>query len=242
MSHFFRSGHQVRIRDTFTSTATVAHTVSLQYAHQDGNPGTGSAGFTFPGHGSTFTAAVPDQTVTGLGTKAASVFLRSDLYSVDGDPAADTLALTWSRAPSTIVFAHSSAHLFSFRYSLGVPAGGRGFLGFADSQSVTTSGAKSLGTLAVGDMMGAPSITSPSNGAVLSSTTTTVKGKLTAGANGLPTSVTVNGHNAAITRTSLTTATYRVTFSESVGKHKITATAHDVAGNTRSRSITVRNT
>jgi hypothetical protein len=141
-----------------------------------------------------------------------------------------------------MVFAHSSADLFSFRYSLNVPANGRGFLGFADSESVTTSGAKSLGTLAVRDMMGAPSITSPSNGAVLGSTTTTVKGKLSAGANGLPTSVTVNGHHAAITRTSLTTATYRVTFSESVGKHKITATARDVAGNTRSRSITVRNT
>jgi hypothetical protein len=242
VSHFFRGGHQVRIRDTFNSTDGASHTVSLQYANEVAPAPTGSVGFRFPGHGSTFRSAIPDQTVTGLGTKAASMFVRSDRYSAEGDPEADTVALTWSRAPSRIVFAHSSADLFSFRYSLGVPANGRGFLGFADSESVTTSGAKSLGTLAVRDMMRAPSITSPSNGAVLSSTTTTVKGKLTAGANGLPTSVTVNGHHAAVTTTSLTTATYRVRFSEPVGKHKITATAHDVAGNTRSRSIRVRNT
>ena len=77
---------------------------------------------------------------------------------------------------------------------------------------------------------------------MLSSTTTTVKGKLTAGANGLPTSIAVAGHDATITTTSATKATYKVTFTESAGTHTLNAIATDSAGNTKaSPSITVHN-
>ena len=76
------------------------------------------------------------------------MLIRSDLYSVSGDPTADTLALTWSKAPSQIDFAHSDASQFDMKYSLTVPANGTAFLGFADSQNVLTSGAQGLGGLA----------------------------------------------------------------------------------------------
>jgi hypothetical protein len=177
-----------------------------------------------------------------LGTKAASMLVRSDLYSTNGDPSADTLALTWSRAPAHIAFAHSSANQFDMTYALTVPASDSASLGFADSQDVVTATARSLGTLASGDMINAPTIGSPADGAVLSSTRTMVKGKLSAGANGLPVSIVVAGHDATITRTSATTATYKVTFTESVGSHTFAATATDSAGNTKaSGSITVQN-
>jgi hypothetical protein len=68
-----------------------------------------------------------------------------------------------------------------------------------------------------------------------------VKGSLTAGANGLPTTVSVNGHAAHITKTSPTTATYKVTFSESTGKHTITVRATDSVGNSATASVSVTN-
>src|SRR4029079_4154428 len=88
-------------------------------------------------------------------------------------------------------------------------------------------------------MVNAPTISSPANGAHLGSTTTTVKGALTAGGNGLSTSVAVNGHNATMHKTNATNPTYTVTCSEPVGKHTITVTARDSVGNTASKSITV---
>jgi hypothetical protein len=242
VSQVIRGAHQVRIRDTFASTDHASHTLTLEYQHSVQAPPTGATGYVFPRHGNVFAAAVRDQDVTGLGTKAASMLIRSDLYSEDGDPTADTIALTWSKAPSQIAFAHSDASQFDMKYSLKVPASGSAFLGFADSQDISTPNVQSLGGLASGDMINAPTITSPADGAVLSSTTTTVKGKLTAGANGLPKSVVVAGHNATITKTSVTTATYQVTFTESVGTHTLNATATDSAGNTKaSNSITVQN-
>jgi hypothetical protein len=236
-----RGAHQVKVRDTYTSTDSASHVLALEYHNSFPQPQSGSPGYTFPGHSTTFARSTADQVVTGFGTGAASVFVRSDLYASADDPWTDTNALTWSKAPSSIKFSHYFVADFDMSYSLSVPAAGTAFLGFAQSQNLATTGAKSLATLAVGDMMAAPSITSPANGATLPTTTTTVNGKLAAGANGLPTSVGVNGHAATITKTSATTATYHVVFTEAAGKHAITATAHDVAGNVKSVSITVTN-
>lgn len=238
---FMRAGHQYRVRDTYTSTDGVAHTLGLEYQNSLSAPDTGMTGFTFPGHSATFAAAHPNQVVTGLGTVAASTFIRSDIFADEGETAADTAALTWSRAPASMTFSPGSAYAFNMRYALTVPAAGTVALGFADSQRVLTTDTKSLATLAAADMMNAPTITSPANNAVLPTTSTTIKGGLTAGANGLPTSVGVNGHVAVITKTSATTGTYAVTFTEPAGKHTITTTAHDAAGNIRTASITVTN-
>jgi len=46
---------------------------------------------------------------------------------------------------------------------------------------------------------------------------------------------------AALTRLSSTKATYQVSFRETYGRHVLTATAYDNAGNAKSRSIHVRN-
>jgi hypothetical protein len=91
--------------------------------------------------------------------------------------------------------------------------------------------------------MAAPRITSPADHAVVHGRSTTVKGVVVAGANGLPTSVTVNGHAAALKpTTSRSKATFAVTFSESLGRHTLRAVARDAGGNVRSTSISVRNT
>lgn len=242
----WRNGHQARIRDTFSSTDHLAHTVTLQYFgaaenETGGGTATGNVGFSFPAHSSTFHASGLGQTVTGFGTKAGTLLIRSDLHASTDDPQADTIAGTWSRPPSKIIFDANEHDQFGMAYSVHVPAGGKGFLGFSNSERWLTADAKKLAALAIADMTVVPSITSPHSGATISGTSTTVKGALRAGANGLPASVKVNGHAAHITRTSATTATYRVTFTESIGKHTLRAVATDSVGNTASRSITVHN-
>lgn len=62
-----------------------------------------------------------------------------------------------------------------------------------------------------------------------------VSGTVSAGANGLPTSVAVTGHAATFTAT----GRYAVSFTTTLGKHTITAIARDVVGTTGSKSITV---
>jgi hypothetical protein len=239
--NLFRGDHQIRVRDAFTSTDGLAHTMNLQYQAGVPPPDTGAVGYTFPGGTSTFHKVAPNQVVTGLGTKAGTMFARSDLYSVEGDPQADTLGLTWSRAPQKVLFSAGGTTLFALPYALNVPANGTARLGFAYSKRVETTDAKTLAAIAVNEMVNPPTISSPANGAVITGHTTTVKGSVTLGANGLPTSVVVNGHAAQLTKVSATQETYSVSFSEPFGKHTINVTAKDVAGNTRSKSISVSN-
>jgi hypothetical protein len=130
---------------------------------------------------------------------------------------------------------------FGMAYSVKVPAGGKGFLGFAVSERWSTSDVKQLASTAVADMVNPPSISSPHHRATIHGHSTTVKGSLSAGANGLPTKVSVNGNPAHITRTGSTTATYTVTFSESTGKHTLTVTATDSVGNSARSSTSVKN-
>jgi hypothetical protein len=239
--NLFRGDHQIRVRDAFISTDGHGHTINLQYEEQIAPPDTGAVGYTFPGGSSTFHKSAPNQVVTGLGTKASTMFVRSDLDSAEGDPEADTLGLTWSRAPQQVHYSGSDVNLFALPYALNVPANGTAHLGFAFSKHVETKDAKTLAAIAANEMVNAPTISSPSNGAVIKGQTTTVKGIVTLGANGLPTSVVVNGHAAPLTKVSATKETYSVSFSESLGKHTINVTAKDVAGNTRSKSISVTN-
>jgi hypothetical protein len=239
--NLFRGDHQIRVRDAFTSSDGDAHPINLQYEGSITPPPSGAVGYRFPGGSSTFHKVALNQVVTGLGTKAGTMFGRSDLDSLDGDPQADTLGLTWSRAPQEVLFSGSNANFFALPYSLRAPANGTAHLGFAYSKRVDTNGAKTLAAIAVNEMVSTPTIGSPSNGAVIAGQTITVKGSVTLGANGLPTNVLVNGHAAHLTKVSATKVTYSVSFKESLGKHTIKVTAKDVAGNTRSASIHVTN-
>src|SRR3954452_14072559 len=184
----FRGDHQVRFRDNYSSGDVVAHTVTAQYLSEiKFGPASGAPGYVTPGAGSPYAASSPDEVVVGLGTKAATVFERSDFHSAEGDPAAATIGITWSRAPSKMQFAHSTFGNFAMPYSLKVPAGGRAFVGFAVSQGVTTAEARALARTATNEMVLAPSITSPKTGAVVHGHLTTVRGSVSLGANGIPT-------------------------------------------------------
>lgn len=239
----FRGAHQIRFRDTYASTDGHKHPMTVQYEGQNIPLGrtTGAPGYTYPGGPARFHRSSLGQTVTGLGTRAGTMYIRSDLYSVEGDALTDTDGLTWSRAPQAVHFSATIPGFFALPYALTVPANGAAHIGFAFSAHVLTSDTKQLAAVAVAEMVNRPTIAAPANGAVIHGRTTTVRGRVTAGANGRPTSVTVNGHPAQLTGVDATTAKYSVTFRESLGKHTLDVTAKDVAGNRKSASISVRN-
>jgi hypothetical protein len=241
VSNLIRGAHQVRIRDTFTGTDAQAHKVNLLYEGTTAEPDTGRVGYTFPGGSNVFSPAALDMVVQGLGTKAGTMYSRSDLFAAPDEPSASTLGRTWSRAPLKVQFAHDQPDLFGLPYTLHVPTHGRADLGFGYSGAPTTAGARQLATIVELEMINPPTISSPANHATIHGKSTTVKGSVTLGANGLPTSVVVNGDAAHLTLVSATKATYSVTFSESLGTHTIKVVAKDAAGNTASRSISVKN-
>jgi hypothetical protein len=238
---FSADGHQIALRDSFTSTDGAKHRVQAVYGMGWNSPPTGALGFAFPGHGGGFHGSTAGQVVTGFTKRAATFVVRSDRFAGEGDPMAATRAVTWSRPPSRIAFATDDGSLFGMSYSLQVPKKGSVRLGFTDSDALRTSSARAMGARAVADVMRKPTITSPADGAVVVGRKTVVKGVVRAGVNGLPVSVKVNGHPATITATSGNRATYRVVFHEPGGKHTLTTVAKDAGGNARSASITVRN-
>jgi hypothetical protein len=238
---FVAGGKQIRLQDSFTSTDGHRHRVRTVYGMAWTPPPTGGLGFAFPGHRRGFHGSTRGEIVTGLPTRSATALVRSDRFAAEGDPMASTRSLTWSRPPTHLSFASGDASVFGMAYSLAVPKNGTVRLGFTDSLGVRTSSAKALGRQAVASVMSTPTIGSPAKGAVVAGKKTVVKGVVHAGVNGLPVSVTVNGHAATLTAVGGSKARYKVVFDEALGKHTLTATATDAGGNKRSTSITVRN-
>lgn len=238
---FTASGQQIRLQDSFTATDGRKHRVRTTYGMAFTPPSSGGLGFAFPGHGSGFHGSTKGQLVTGMPKHAATVLVRSDRFSSEGDPQASTRAVTWSRPPTHLGFSSSDASVFAVSYALKVPKNGAALLGFTDSSAVRTSTARRLGADAVAGVMAAPRITSPAKGAVVKGTKTVVKGVLRAGVNGLPVSVEVDGHPATVTPTSATRARFKVVLMEQPGRHPLTAVAKDAGGNKRSTTVTVRN-
>jgi hypothetical protein len=241
VSTYLPGGHQVRMRSTIGSVDGKRHTVRLDFENMVYGVTDGSAGYRFPGHRG-FRASSPGQAVSRLGTASGTLLVRNDRFASADDPAVATRAMTWSRTPSAIRFSPGAPDTFAMSYRLSVPKNGTTQLGFTDSDAGPTGRAVALGTKAEADMMPAPRITSPAKGAVIQGRATIVKGVVRSGANGLPTSVTVNGHVAkAKPNKSGSRATFTVTFGESIGRHTLRAVATDADGNRRSTSLKVAN-
>jgi hypothetical protein len=238
---FAADGHQIQLRDSFSSTDGRQHQVRTVYGMEWNPPATGALGFAFPGHAGGFHGSTKGEVVAGFPKHAATFLVRSDRFADEGDPMAVTRAVTWSRPPSRIAFAPSDASELGLGYSLHVPKGGSARLGFTDGDAVLTSSARTMGRNAAAGVMRPPTITSPGRHAVIHGTKTVVKGVVRAGVNGLPVSVRVNGHPATITAKGASKATYRVVFHESLGRHTVTIVARDAGNNARSTSTTVRN-
>lgn len=142
---YILGAHQILMRDSYASNDGHAHTVTAQYQCAVATAPTGAPGYIYPGHGTSFSRAAFDKVVTGFGPKAtATMLVRSDIFASSVDEQADTQALTWSRPPSKIQFAHASTSLFAMPYSFSIPAHGVARIGFAESEAPLTADAKKL--------------------------------------------------------------------------------------------------
>ncbi|HEX3931728.1 MAG TPA: hypothetical protein VHW64_13565 [Nocardioides sp.] len=233
---------QVRVRDEYRSTDGRRHVLKLAYLCNIAVNAQGLLGVRYHGE-SAFHDSTPGQKVTRLGHQGAGTMLvTADRLANQGDPSVSVQAVSWSRRPSRLVWAPVAEGLFEMDYRLVVPRGGSARLGFADSSALLTTGAQALGAKAQRDMMPAPKIVRPSSGDVIKGTKTTVSGVVSAGANGLPVTVLVNGHRVKLkVGKGGTVAKFKDTFSESLGKHRIKVVAKDAAGNRRSTSVRVVN-
>jgi hypothetical protein len=228
--------HQVRLRDSFTSTNGAKHRVTLDYIDEVPAPETGAAGFDFTGKGAVFRGFTPGTVVRAIGPRAGSVLIRSDRFALSNDAAASTIGLSWSRPPNQAHFGHDSDTL-GLRYGVTVPAHQSAYLGFAVSSEPTTAAVKPLVAAGIREMVGRPTVTSPRR---IKGQTTTVTGSVPLGANGLVTAVTVDGHRATLTQHGSSTS-FKATFKEPLGAHTITVAAADSFGNKASTTIKVRN-
>lgn len=233
-------GHRVRIRDRFTSTDGKAHSADLRYTNSFEAPERGELGYRVPGRSSLFTAAPRGLAVHLPVTRAGSYFVRSDRFAAEGDELADTVGVTWSRAPLELAFDDRTSTGSQLHYRLGVPAGGTAFLGFAVSEGRVTGDVQRLAAAAQREMIAAPVVSSPRSGARLRRHVVTVRGRVAAGANGLPTVVTVNGRRARLHRVSRTSAVYGAAVRLASGRRHVGVVARDNAGNVVRRVITVR--
>jgi hypothetical protein len=241
VSTYLPGGHQVRMRSQLRSVDGKRHALRLDYQNTVYGVAEGVVGYRFPGQGG-FHAASEGQSVSRLGHGSGTMLVRNDRFATADDAAVATRAMTWSRTPTALRFSSTDPDTFALSYRLTVPKGGASFLGFADSDSPSTSRAAALGRQGEADMMTAPRIVSPVHGAVVKGRTTTVTGVVRAGANGLPTSVTVNGHAAKLRPDKFgARTTFTVTFTESLGKHTLKVVAKDAGGNTRTSSVKVTN-
>jgi hypothetical protein len=238
VSSMLLGDHQVQFRDSFVSTDHAAHHLTVEYQGALTPSATGSIGYLYPNHGSRFTSAGSGTVVTGLGSNAGTMFIRSDIDAGDGDLGTDAMGLSWSRAPATIRYALNDD--FALPYSVTVPASKTAYLGFAMSEYYLAAQTSHLAGIAVGAMISPPRITSPRKAAKVRGKTTTVKGVVSLGANGLATSVTVNGHQAHLSPAE-SSEKFKATFTEAFGTHKITVRAVDAAHNSASATTRIRN-
>lgn len=155
VTKIIRSSFQMVVHDSFISTNGHSHSVAVQYAAQapgaDDDTFFGQPGYKFPGQTS-FHTVHHDQAFTGFGTTPKNLFIRSDIRAFEGEPAADTYAVTWSRGPQKVQFSHTDVRDFFLQYSLSVPANGKATLGFAVSDKYTTALVKPLATAALAEV------------------------------------------------------------------------------------------
>jgi hypothetical protein len=226
-----------QVRDSFVSTDGKAHSLDIEYGGARMPLGTGSTGYEFSGHGSTFVTEAKGPSVTGLGTKAGSMLIRSDIDAAPDDPAAETDVISWSRAPRAVQFSKTVGSL-GIRFALTVPAKGSVSLDLDLSANLTTASAESTAALALAGTVARPTVAKPVT--KVHGKVTAVAGSVADGANGAVRSVTVNGHKAKLT-VGATATKFAVKLTESLGAHTLKVVATDVAGNTASTTVKVKN-
>lgn len=236
-------GRVVTMADTWSSTDGRPHTLDLLYDDFVGpSGGTATRGYEFPGQGG-FAARLEGDAVPGPGQAPGSVLVRTNLAASDGNPAEAFGAITFSKAPEEFRFAPAPppppgspppSDELEEHQVLQVPAGGSASLTYVYSVGYSAGDVKAL-ALAAQDRFQPPalSITSPANGATVSTPSVALAGTASSGS-GIR-SLSVGGQPVAVGPGGVWNATIPLT----PGTSTISAVATDGAGATASAQVTV---
>jgi hypothetical protein len=218
-------GRLVRHTDVWTNAGSTARQLDVWYQLDTA----GAAAWLFPGD----TAYAVRTTGEQIPTPAAgpgSALVAADAAQADYlNPRG---SLTWSSAPSEILFT-ASDHVY-LHYVRTVGAGGAAAISLAFATDGSQAGVDALSADARAAMQPTVAITAPPDGATVSASAVTVTGTATDDG---PVSVSVNGHDATVAAD----GTWSVTVPLHQGVNTLAATATDTDGNTAraERTVTV---
>ncbi len=226
-------GRVITLTDTWSSSDGQSHSLDLLYDDYAGVFGnaTGERGWNFPGQ-SGFTQYGTDDSVPAPSSGPGSIFVRTNVGAVDGDPSAGAGAITFSRPPSGLRFASNNE--LEEHQLLTVPAGGSTSLSYIYSVGYSVADASGLAMLAQ-DRLQPPAvaITSPGGGSTVSTPSVTLAG--TAGAGSGIKSLVVAGQAVPVDSAGAWSAQVPL----NPGSNTITAVASDGAGASVQAQVTV---
>lgn len=226
-------GRMITLTDTWSSTDGHSHTLDLLYDDYAGVSGNADSerGWEFPGQ-SSFTQYTSGTAVPAPASLPASILVHTNVAAADGDPGEGFGAITFGSAPAGLRFA-SGSELEEHRM-LTVPAGGSASLSYVYSIGYSLADVSALAMAAQDRFQPAlVRITSPANGAAVTTPYVNLAGTATAGS-GIK-SLVVGGHTASVASNGVWMSQVAL----NPGANTITALATDGAGATAQAQLTV---
>jgi hypothetical protein len=229
--------HIAWMTDTWRSTDGAAHTVNARYFTEMNQSNKGEGVYEFPGT-SSFATTVKGQSIALPSGEGAILYKTKASTPEGGDDENPQGAIVYDSAPTeplavTVGSKEESDNVFEMPYQHTVPAGSSYTLRMAYIQAFGLPEVRSLAAAALDSYPPTVAISSPLNGATLTSPSVTVTG--TAKDTGALSSLTVNGASVAVSAGGAWTTTVPL----KAGANAITAIATDQAGLTASSSVAV---
>lgn len=220
-----QGGRLVTVTDNFTSTDGASHKLDLLSFQSINSSPAGS--LDFPWWDSGLTTYSNGSFVPGAPAGApVQIYGAGNPAAADGDESVLRGAITLSAPPSGVFFEASGGSSFDLAYRATVPAGGSWMTTQAFSTAFTNAGVTTLATGAAAAMMPSIAIGAPKSGATVTSEPATVSGTVTAGGNGRPSSVVVNGVSTPVN----SSGGFSTKVPLAPGANTITASAIDTGG------------
>jgi hypothetical protein len=231
------NNHIAWMTDTWRSTDGSAHTVNARYFTEMNASGKGEGVYEFPGS-TGFATTVKGQSIALPAGDGAILYKTKASTPEGGDDENPQGAIVYDSAPTeplavTVGSKEEEYNVFEMPYQHTIAAGSSYTIRMAYIQAFGLPEVHSLAAAALASYPPTVTITSPANGATLTSPSVTVTG--TAKDTGALSSLTVNGAPVTIAAGGSWTTTVPL----KAGANAITAIATDQAGLTSSSSVAV---
>ncbi len=234
--HQDQQGRQSTLTDTYSSTDGRDHRLHLESIEDASDA---DAGYDFPWvDGETYKPRTAGETVSPPTQGPLTVFVNYKNSEADGDPQGAQGAITFSGLPDDFAFAPSGlageTH-FTATFTRTISPTAPVTLTQVFSWSSTSSQARTLAATAQSAQSPTVTITSPAGEATLTTSPAHITGIVTAGGNGLPETVTVQGEQVKLAPDGSFSAEVPLL----TGANTITATATDTEKLSSSATVSV---